>query len=88
MRFPNIETTLERPSEGTIARALPNTFASLTDPRKVAQLAGRKQVNMKFGSPGGVGSMEVEPGSFARTQEEGEDEAEWPGHSERRKAKA
>ena len=52
------------------------------------EFASKSLTNTKFDSVGGIGSIEVEPGSFVRSQEESVDEAEEPGKVEHRIATA
>lgn len=83
---PIAKTPLERPSEGTITRALPNGKVSLV--KIVEQVASKKPVSMKSGSFGGISGVEVEVGSFAKTRAVSDDEeADWPGQTDRRRAK-
>lgn len=79
---PIVKTPLERPSEGQITRALPNENASLINSQGAKQVASRKPVNMTFGSPGGIRSIQAAAGSFAKIKVSSDDgEAEWPGHA-------
>ena len=63
-----------------IAQSLPKTSSNRSSSKKPA--------NMKFGSLGGISRIQVEPSSIAKTKEESDDEADWPGKIVCKKVKA
>ena len=85
---PRARTPHERPSEGTITRALPNKNVLLINPREFEQVASKKPANMKFSRFSRLSRIDVDVGSFAKTKEGSDgEEAEWPGQEERRRVR-
>ena len=73
------KTPLARPSECVFIWALLEKHASATNTTTLRHIANTTPANMNFGSRFGVSSIQVEPGSPARSKEENEEEDEWPG---------